>query len=205
MLGGYYGRYPPQGGELKFFDTTRALVAASATGVITNSSLNLIPGGSTESERIGRKCTLKSVMLKGVVVMDAATAASEADQSLRIMVYCDKQCNGATATVAGLIDGPLIHGFRNLSNSSRFKILYDKTTNCPIRAVAQTAAGTYTTLQDSFQFQIYKKVDIPLEFSAATGAITELATNNIGVAVICYTAQRLPRLAYTARVRFSDQ
>ncbi len=203
-LAGYYGRYAPKGGELKFFDTTRALVAAAAAGAITNSSLNLIPQDATESGRIGRKCVLKSVMLKGVVVMDVSAAAGEADQSLRVIVYCDKQCNGATAAAADLIDGPLIHGFRNLSNVSRFKVLYDKTTNCPIRAIGQSAAGTYTTMQDSFQFQIYKKVNIPLEFSGATGAITELATNNIGVLIFSYTGQRLPRIAYTCRVRFSD-
>lgn len=176
----------------------------SLGGTIEIPSLNLIPQGTTESNRIGRKCTIKSISVKGSVQMAVSDNASQADQRYRMIWYLDKQTNGAEPTVLDILETASINSFRNLANSSRFRVLRDVTKNCPVSATGVTAVNAFTTLSDQWTFRFNKRCNIPLEFSGTTGVITELRSNNIGMLAITQTADRLPSFGFTARVRFSD-
>ena len=66
----------------------------------------------------------------------ASTNSSAASNLVRIIVYLDRQCNGAAAGVTDLLESASYLSFRNLANQSRFKFLYDKT--IPINVVAST-------------------------------------------------------------------
>lgn len=199
--GGYYGRYAGSAGESKFFDTAFTTTAISAAGVITNASLNLIPQGVTESTRIGRKSILTSVHFRGRMIHDVATSGATASDIVRFIVYIDKQCNGATAAILDILETTDIRSFRNLANSERFQILYDKQT--PISAMSGAGNGT----SDEFgavtkNLLINRKLNLPLEFSSTTGAITEIRSNNLGVLAI--TQSGLILVQYNCRVRFSE-
>lgn len=192
-------------GEKKFFDTAFAETIVASTGAITNLSLNLIPQGVTESTRIGRKCTVKSVHLHGEFKFpNSAVAGSTADR-MRLIVYQDKQANGATATVADILDstvGTVIDSFRNLSETGRISILHEQ--SCDLSAQSGGAPnGVENFGEVKKTFKINKVLNMPLEFSAGTGAIAEIRSNNIGVLAV--TEAGLMTLQYTARVRFSDQ
>lgn len=200
---GYYGRFSgPRGAEDKFFDGTRAQVTVTAAGLISNDSLNLIPQGVTESTRVGRKCTLKSLMLRGNCLLATTTIQANTDDTVRLIIYHDKQANGATAAIGDILDGtPVWNGFNNLANSQRFRILHSEFIEM------NTLAGGGPTADDQYAdtskfFSCYKKLNMPLEFSSTTGAITEIRSNNIGVMLIGRAG--LSSIEYRWRLRYSD-
>lgn len=203
---GYYGRYPSAGGsgtgELKFFDTTDTFAALVPAGEIKN-SLNLIPQGVTESTRIGRKCTIRSLQIRGNLNLPPVAGVSAAGGSVvRIIVYQDKQANGVAATVTDILNTADIHSFRNLANSHRFRILKDSTIDInPTAAAGDGTTNDTTSVYKSWE--CYLRVNVPLEFSSTTGAITELRSNNLGILAISETSSNII-FNYNCRVRYSD-
>lgn len=202
--GGYYGKYNKPGlEELKFHDVDVDDAAIAQNGTILNSgSVNLIAQGTSESERIGRKCTVRSIAWRGNI--HATTAASTgASETVKVILYVDKQANGATAAVTDILESDNYQSFNNLSNSSRFRILHTQT------FVLQPTAGmgdgtTNDVAPNSVNFEFYKKCEIPLEFSSTTGAITEIRSDNIGV-MITSKQGNVAVLDSKMRLRFSDQ
>ena len=203
----FAGRFA-NGGELKFFDTIKAGTAVAETGTILDDSLNHIVQGVTESNRIGRKCTIKSLHFRGTINNQVGTVLGEIKQSVRIIIYLDKQANGATAAVADILeDVTALNGynsFRNLANSGRFRVLYDMRKAMIQPAVAQTAAGTFSSYVNQWSWSFNKAVNIPVEFSGVNGLIAEIRSNNIGILAIASDNDNLPQVNYTCRVRFSD-
>jgi len=200
--GGYYGRYnnPLGNSEKKFFDTAKALTTVANTGTILNSSLNLIVQGATESNRVGRKVVLRNIYFHGSVSLPATNVDSETSEIIRVIVYCDKQTNGAAATVTDILKDADYRSFRNLANQERFVILKDKFYD--LNASCQSTVTAQTTGDFGYHIKMYKKLDIPLEFSGATGAITELKSNNIGIMAISEAG--VGEINYICRVRYSD-
>ncbi len=207
--GVFRARAAVAGGELKFFDTLKALTAVAGTGVILDDSVNHIVQGVTESERVGRKCTIRAVHFRGVITNPTWTALGDGKQAVRIIVYHDKQANGATAAIGDILEqtaeNTSYNSFRNLANSGRFKILYDVRKDMRIPAVAQTAAGTFSSYINVWSWHFSRKVNIPIEFSGITGAIDEIRSNNIGVLAMGFDNSSPPSVQYTCRLRYSDQ
>ncbi len=204
-----YGRYAARGAELKFFDTQKAQTNVNSTGTVLDDSVNHIAQGVTENDRLGRKCTIKGVHFKGVYNNNLATALADTKQGVRIIIVVDKQTNGTAVTVADYLEDITefngYNSFRNLSNSGRFNVLMDKRFNIVIPAVAQTAAGTFSTYVTNYKWEFNKRINIPIEFSGTTGAIGEIRSNNIAIFAIAHDTTNLPQVGYTCRVRFSDQ
>ncbi len=202
--GGYYGRFQPSHGEMKFFDTVVNSAAVSATGAIASDSLNHIVQDTTETGRIGRKCTLRAINWRYTVTLPEvdAQATPASSDTLRIIMYLDKQCNGAIATVLGILEIADHQSFRNLSESNRFSLLFDKTVAVNYQGLASDGAGLVSQALVNYEDAWYKKVSIPLEFSGVTGAIAEIRSNNLGVLLISSGAT----VTFTSiiRLRFSD-
>ncbi len=199
---GFYGRYALTGGELKFFDGTSNAVPA-AGGTIMEDSLNHITQGVTEQARVGRKCTLRSIQARFQLTLASTPTAANTSERVRLIIYQDKQANGATATVTGIMESATLDSYRNLANGSRFRVLYNKV------VVMNTAAGSGRGTTDTLSYsettayrQMYKKCNIPLEFDSTTGAITELRSNNIGY--LAFTDTGLVDVEVHWRLRFSD-
>ncbi len=202
---GFYGKFNRKQStvfqEWKFFDTeSAASVQPATTGTITNLSLNLIPQGTSESERIGRKCTIRSIEIVGDTGLNPTTNLSQVGDFNRIIVYIDKQCNGASAAVLDILRAADHLSFRNLAEIKRFRILWDKT-----HTHNATAAGGNGTANDSAhhvkRWHYKKMLNLPIEFDDTTGAITEIRSNNIGILMI--TASARVTLHYNVRLRFT--
>ncbi len=188
-------------GEKKFFDTVRAAHTPAVAGTISNLSLNLIPQGVTESTRVGRKCRIMNLNIRGTTTISASSSSNATDTSLRMIVYLDKQSNGATAAVTDILRTADFFSFNNLSNSSRFSVITDKVFD--LKAMSGAGNGTADNFgQDIISFQLYKQLDCPIEFSGINGTIDEIRSNNLGVLAIQTSA--VGTLQYTARVRFLD-
>ncbi len=202
--GGFYGRFSGRGGELKFHDVDLDDAVVANTGVVTD-SICLIAQGVTESTRVGRRCTIRSIYWKYRVDLpevNNVTTPNTIDQ-VRVILFVDKQCNGATAATLDILETANVHSFRNLANQSRFTILLDKLVNLRWATLAADAANTFDMAEVVTEHSFYKKCNIPLEFSDVTGAITEIRSNNIGVLLqgLNGTAGFISKF----RLRFSDQ
>lgn len=196
-IGGYYGRFFPGSTELKFLDTvvsstipSAGAVAGSPTGIV------LIPQGVTESTRVGRKCTITSILMKGRMTLatDTATAAYS------ISLIWDKQANGAYPAFTDVYKTAVTTAHLNLANSGRFVVLK--------RWYGHITQPTYNDTGAAFggvtkSFKYYKKCNIPIEFSSTTGAITEIKSNNLFFVVISNVDAKIS-YATNWRVRFSD-
>ncbi len=185
--------------ELKFFDV------AIADGVITTAgttiAVNLISQGTGESQRVGRKIIIKAIMLQGVLRLPGTTDGNKTCDVDRIMVIQDKQANKALATVADVLgSSPDILNYRELTNVGRFKVL--KTIWRTVNSPAGAGDGTTNDFGQMFKkWSIYIKTNIPIEFNAAAGAITEITTNNIFVLEISQAASIFSQ--WRCRIRFT--
>lgn len=198
---GYYGRYRASGrvGEMKFLDTTVAQTTVAAAGTVLSSSLNVVPQGDQQSERIGRKITIKSIHLRGRSILPAGAAYD----TLRLIVYVDTQTNGAAATAADILQGaaPTLESFNNMENAGRFRVLKDWYYNMnSINSVGATPDETASARV----LKMNKKCNIPILYdsSATTGAIATQCCNNVGV--IGFSTGQGITVGFVVRIRYSD-
>lgn len=198
---GFYGRFSGKSTELKFFDTTITDAEVSNGGTIFP-SWNLIPQGVTESQRVGRKCTIRRIGFRYTTGLPAITNAQNSveGETVRVIVFLDRQANGTAATVTDILETAQYNSFNNLANSSRFRIMYDKRHDMNYFNT-QTSGGQDidgTNISGSF----FANVNLPIEFSSTTGVIGEIRSNNIGLLLISDSQQGY--LEGRVRVRFSD-
>lgn len=198
--GGFYGRKPVYK-ERKFFDTVRAPNTPGATGTIFSPSLCLVPQGAGESQRIGRSINISSLHINFVLGLSSSGVVTASRDIYRVIVYQDKQCNGATATAAQILDTAGVvdfMSFRNLENSGRFRVLKDK--RMTISANGQLGGGNLEKFQHA---SVNVKCSIPVEFSGATGGLVEIRSNNIGVLIVSTAASANCFISYIARIRYT--
>ena len=201
--GGFYGRFRKRrkrnNTERKFYDLTLAgdvvvpqgpaFPTLNGAGPNSNTSTLIdISQGTGESQRIGRKCTITSIHVRFIFLFKNAgettyTSGLRAHETTRIVLYQDKQCNGQAITGSDLLKGNKLTSFRNIANSARFRILVDKTFDFNTTASAAGNGTTNVSQQNHKNKKCYfsKIVNIPIEYSATTGALTELRSNNIGL------------------------
>ncbi len=208
---GYYGRFTSLAKpELKFFDqdVDDASVAVGAT-IFTNgsaeASLLRIPEGNGESDRIGRKVVIRKIGWRFKMLLVPATASASTSDVVRVIMYQDKQTNGAAAANTDILETADFQSFNNLANSQRFRILMDKTYT--LRALSGSGRGTTDTLafgEDQVTDTFWKTCNIPIEYNnaATTGALATIRSNNLGV-LIC-SEQGLCVFGSKMRIRYSD-
>ncbi len=201
-VGGFYGRYSGRGGEMKFHDVDLddANIAASAI----TATINIIGQGVTESTRVGRKCTIRRIQWRYQISLpevDALGTPASGD-TVRIILYKDKQANGATANATDILEAAVWQSFRNLANSGRFDILMDKLHNINYMGLASDGAGVVSQAAVIHNYTFFKNCSIPIEFDNTTGAITEIRSNNIGVLLL--SATQVAAFESGFRLRFSD-
>lgn len=191
--------------EKKFLDTTIATTAVTDTGVILNSSLNVIPQGDSQSERIGRKATIKNIYLDGNITQPVQTATGNMSNVIRIIVYLDKQCNGAAATVGQILQFQDENAFRNMEYVDRFQILYDKKHLVNTTAMGVLTGPVYSTPSVRKRVKFAKKCNIPIFWNSAatTGVIATITSNNIGIMAISNVSNS-SFVDATCRIRYVD-
>lgn len=190
------------GKELKYFDTALSFTFDTTGEVPATGQLLTIAQGVDENQRVGRKCVIKSIQLRGSTVGVPAAAASFAT-TVYLYVVLDKQCNGAAAAVTDVFtSADLSKAFRVLDNQDRFVILK----KLRMRHVSQAGVTTAYNVTN-IPFDFYKKCNIPIEYdnSVTTGAIGSIRSNNIFlIAGADSQSDDLVTLGGNCRVRFSD-
>ncbi len=201
------GRRAETLGELKFHDLDIDDGTVTAAGTIAQVSCNIIAQGNTESERIGRKLTIRKVNWKYEVRIAAVQDQADPPNGdlVRVILYQDKQANGATALVADILETADYQSFRNLANQGRFNILMDRTHNVgqQLSAVDGTNTAAYPIVHAG-PYSFNKACAIPIEYdnSATTGVITSQRSNNLGVLTISQAG--VAGFFSKMRLRFSD-
>lgn len=180
----------------------------AANGNITEDSCLTIAEGNGESERVGRKVTVRNIVWRYELGLNtqANSASPAGNEVIRVVLYLDKQTNGATATVAGVFESDDYQSFRNLANSGRFDILMDKTYSFTFGAGAGDGSAANDWLGKNVSGMYSKKCSIPIEYdnSATTGVITSMRSNNIGVLLFSKTGTT-GFFVSKMRIRYSDQ
>lgn len=192
---GFYGRYTGQNQERKFRDTDVNFVTTSPGGAIFASVLP-VGQGTSPTNRIGRKITLVSIAWRFRIGIINTLSPSETSDTFRVILYLDKQTNGAAPIVTDILTTNDYQSFNNLVNKGRFRTLMDRTYNMNA-AAGVDRFGDHAT-NDAF----YKKCNIPVEYDGVTGTLVELKSNNIGVLVL--TAGGHCDFASTLRIRYTD-
>ncbi len=196
------GRRARVNGELKFHELAIDDALVATAGTITP-SINIIPQGVDENERIGRKLTIVKILWRIRVVLEATTVAAETSDQVRLIVFLDKQANGAPATVTDILQSANVQAFNNLSNKGRFRTLMDREYAVVIKCGGTSAAGVHQFGEDVIVDSWFKDVNIPIEYSGTTGVIAQIRSNNIGVLAISHGG--FASIGSQIRVRFSDQ
>ncbi len=197
---GNYGRYTGASAERKYFDTQNNDAVVASTGAIVD-SVNIIPQGTTENERIGRKCTIRSLHIRYTWTLNTTSTPAESSDIGRLIIYIDRQCNGAAAAITDVVASAAWNQFLNLEQSHRFHILKDET--CDLNSMS----GAYDGTNDQFgehtvEKQAHFKLNLPLMFDASAPAITDLTSNNIGM--LLFTKSGFAQFDSRVRVRFTD-
>lgn len=209
--GGYFGYSSNIGNELKFHDVDvndgSVLVGGTILTGDAAGTINVIAQGNTESTRIGRKSVIKAINWRYTVTspeVDAAGSFLDAE-TVRIILYLDKQCNGAAATILGILDTANYQSFNNLANKQRFRILMDRTVTLNYKCGASDGAGLVSSASVAVNGSFYKKCNIPIEFdnSASTGVLTSMRSNNLGVLSIARLGS-ISQIDSKFRLRFTD-
>lgn len=193
--------------ETKFVDEINDLSdqPVSINGnILAVSIVNGIISGTSESQRIGRRIHVTGIGLTFRMRLGPNVQASDASDHMRVMLYLDKQCNGAAATVDDILEGtdtaPILLSYRELENVNRFRILHDKTYSL------HSNAATESTLGGFGRFEVVRKVwvnvDYPVEYTGPGPAITAIRSNNFGILVI--TLNGISNIKCSSRVRYTD-
>jgi hypothetical protein len=181
---GYYDRFKQSSEELKYYDFVRSStsIPGETWSMVAESTVLNMAQGTGPSERIGRKITLK-----GVFVRLQVTAEGREDFMARMIVVNDKQTNGTAMTpsdlfgagVLGQPNNPDMFSFYELANKNRFRVLHDEYVRVPVTAPTDASLGLVNSQQ--IRIDCNKRLNLPMEFSGTTGAVSEIKSYNIRV------------------------
>ncbi len=176
--------------EYKFFETVTN--KSPQNDEILETSLVIIPQNDTPTGRDGRKIVVTGIHFKGYLKLGTGSGGD----AIRIVLYVDKQPNGAVATTASYWSRADDNGnsFRNLTSVKRYRVLMDKT--YVVNPGASSVVSPLRRLEWNF------KVNIPINYTSTVGAITELLETNIGLMSSCKGADF--DLDGTWRIRYMD-
>lgn len=197
--GGYIGM------ETKFIDheygstTVNFVIPTSLTDPAVG-SLSAISQGDGESNRDGRKVTLKSIHINGNVTRTSGTNSSR----VRLLLVHDSQTNGSALSPEDVLLIPTsatalaTYAFRNLQHTSRFKVLYDKTfTLTPSLGFDGVSAVSNTP---EVNFKINKKLNMPVTYKDTSADVANITDNSLHL--MCVTDSTGVVLQYNVRTRF---
>ncbi len=202
-VGGNYRRFPQSGGELKWLDTNLdvAALTAAAQFIPSEGLLNTIVQGTGESQRVGRKTVIKKIHMRYNLNLFAGISQAN-HEDVRVILYVDKQANGAIGTAITILQTDNFQSYRNMENVGRYTVLMDR-----MHAMNHSAAGgngtAIETCTTTSNYRFNKNCNIPIEFSGANGTIDEVRSNNIGLMVLCATGG-VVKFEGICRIRYTD-
>lgn len=194
--------------ELKTFDVTLSAQEVSTTGLFSEMCLPIL--GSDFNARVGRKIQMKSFYIRYHCGIKAAftlgTITTTATQELRLIVFIDKQPNGAAPAVTDLLVAATPTSQLNMNNRDRFKVLRDVThVFDPYTLLTASASPAWNRTAECGE--IYKKINLECIFNATNGGT--IADVNSGALYTFWigsvgTGNNSGSVTQTSRVRYID-
>ncbi len=189
--------------EVKFHDVT-ADVSPMPTTANTITDLLTIAQGDGESQREGRKITIKSIYTKFTCILPSTNVAASTGGSCNIWMVLDKQCNGVQLDAAQfLADVGDFHSFNDLANSNRYRVLWKRTYQLAARSGGAPATPVFGEHEISDQVYVKCNIQIQYDASANTGVIGTINSNNI--AIIAQGRTGIIQFLSRTRFRFTDK
>lgn len=209
--------------ELHAFDTGKANSAlvnpSNAAGAeqdpATTLCLNLVRVGDADDNRTGRRIYMKYLYIQGAVIIPdvAYTATAPGDiPEVFLAVVLDSQTNGAQLNSENVFTNPAasvttaVVPMRNLDYSSRFKVLCTK--HLSFSDISLDAEGLTTQIGNRGRVKLFRcylpLADIPVTFSADTGAISDVIDNSLHMIAYCSSTSMAPVLSYNSRLRYYE-
>lgn len=183
--------------------------AARANPLVTD-TLNGVPPGTGQSARIGRKYTIKSLLITGHLEIPELTITLANAQVARIIVYVDKQTNAALASSTDVLSVPddIVNdeylALHNIQNSERFTFLHDKVYTIP-SPEAVVVSTTIFCNNVRIPFRIYKKLNLSVTCNGEGATVGSIAKNSIHmIAIRSDNTPGIVNLTYSSRIRFTD-
>jgi len=153
--------------------------------------MTLIAVGDTDTTRTGNKILAKDITIRGR--FERQSAATWTSAQIRLMLIVDKEYDGATPTVANILQTTGPNSPMNQDYSKRFVVL---------------STRTYTLYENKpvVEWKMYKKLPFHIDYdgTAATAAdckenqVLLVAISNIG------TASNPPEITYYSRFKWYD-
>ncbi len=190
------------GEELKFFDTALADGTLSAT--LSNNNLNIIPQGILNNNRIGRKCVVQAVHVRGSYTLLAATDATNTSNRVRQRIVLDTQTNLSDFAAGVFLESDVIDSFSKLANKGRFRVLSDEVYVLTAAGAAPSGAALIFG-EDIVDVNVNLRCKIPIEFSdvSADGAVTSQTSNSLHLVTQTSTSETVAS-SLQVRIRFLD-
>jgi len=186
--------------EYKFVDSGQVVGACDTTGSIT--LINVIPQGSTTSNRIGKKCMLTSVQIHGFFYVGATAVAN----NMGALLVFDRQSNGAAIpAITDIMTTVNTNDFANDAKIPRYKIL--RRWDCVVMG-ATTAATGPSNDAPTCNINDYIKLNKKMEFntSAATGVQATIEKGAMYIVTLGSSAAGTTAgsFQYYTRTRFTE-
>jgi len=179
--------------EKKFYDHGQGFTLATAasaavtldTGSTTTGAVGIVQGPGSQ-QRIGAKIGITNVAVKLRLVSGADNRALYANINqpfeARVLMVLDKQPNGDLAPISDVLTSSggtsgYFAAHRNLSNTARFRVLYDKVHKLNPQIVAESTSTTpadvfFTAFEDRKLVNINKSFKKPIVRQYTTGSTT---------------------------------
>ncbi len=195
------------GPEKKFHDMLYSADPVGSTWALLShaggQSLNLIAQGLTEKTRVGRRICVHNINIKGEVVMPTATTAI-GRQLVKLALVMDRQANGADGAASDVweVAASGLHSYRNLAAAPRFKVLWSK-----VFTMNSSISGNGTTIDTNEMLRFFNcsvKLEEPIEYDGATGAITEIQSVNFFLMGVALASSPAVTMTARCRIRFTD-
>jgi len=219
-------------GEMKYFDSELGFAAIPAStdwtatefdpnttqeGTPVATILNLFSPvqGAGVNQRIGKRCKLIGIKIRGSIVVAkiANLTAAKTAALIRVIVYQDTQTNAAQAqgenvmTASTTADSGInMMTYQNLNNFGRFKVLMDKTFS--LSDPNMTWDGTNIEMNGlslKWKFNYKFKTPVTVQFNAASsGTVTSIVDNSFHVLANASSADLVPLIGYVCRCTYKE-
>lgn len=202
--GGYLGI------ENKFVDYEKSAsivdTVAGAEFDPTEGALNAIAQGDGESQRDGRKVTVRSVHVKGYISLPAQSGSAMRSRIVRVLLLLDTQTNGAQFNSEDVLVDPTSTAldpftFRNLQYTNRFRVLKDISITLNPDVISTTANGDRVA---QVNMHHYFKNGLSVCFNGTTANVSTIADHSLHIMAISSgtSGGTACTLNYFSRVRF---
>lgn len=172
--------------EYKNIDTAPGNKTCSSTANLI--LLNPCSRGDDATDRDGRQIRMKSVYLKGSLVIHASATATW----VKIALVCQKEARGTLLTTAQVYETEEINALRELDNRRDVFILWDR-------------VFRLNSDNSMMHWEKYFKIDMKTVFNSGNaGTIADIESNALYLYILSNEATNTPTCNVSCRIRFID-